>query len=167
MERKYQTDWDECLRVLKSIKERIDKDKFEVMNSYLISYSLVKACGTVEVIFKRMVADRVSSGSSKEVVNYFDAKIVDSSFNPSYGRIKSLLEDFNEEWSKEFVSKLIGCPSVTQLKSLVALRNSFSHGKDVSASIENVIEYFEASLKILVALGEAIQDGGSQNISGV
>lgn len=55
MKDEYKIKWEEAERELQEIKQWIDsgRNKFDSKTRYLISYAVIKASGTVEVVFKR------------------------------------------------------------------------------------------------------------------
>lgn len=63
-----------------------------------------------------------------------------------------LLEKINSLWKVNFESEIGGTNQKGQLKSLVDLRNSFAHGSTITASINDVIAYYNAGVWILEKL---------------
>ncbi len=148
----------DCDREIGVIEHHIDEDKFNSLNSYLISYAVVKTCGIIETIYKNLVADTISPGASEEVQNYLRRGIRDSSSNPTVGNIMQLLQNLNQVWKQQFEDKTKGTEEKGSLSSLVDLRNSFAHGRSITASIGDVKRYFEDGKTILTWLEEIISD---------
>lgn len=148
----------DCDREIEAIEHHIDNDKFNSLNPYLVSYAVIKTSGTIETVYKNLVADMISSGASEEVQNYLKRGIRDSSSNPTVGNIIQLLQSLNQTWRQEFEDKTKGTEEKGSLSSLVDLRNSFAHGRSITASIGNVKRYFEDGKTILTWLEEIISD---------
>lgn len=76
--------------------------------------------------------------------------------NPSYSNICKLLKDFDEDWLTEFKTSINNSSDkttwMTSLQSLVDARNDFAHGGNPSASIGDVIIYYQHSRAVIEAL---------------
>ena len=142
----------DCSRELQMIETHIDNDKFSSLNPFLISYAVVKACGSIEVVYKSLIVDIVSIGSTTEAKKFLEENIRDSSSNPTTGNIQRLLQDLNPTWAQQFESQTKGSSEKGSLSSLVGLRNDFAHGRSITASIGNVKQYFEDAKIVLTWL---------------
>jgi len=156
MDSRYISMLDDCSRELVLIEEHINGNKFDSFNQFLISYSVVKACGVIEVIYKNIIVEKISIGATEEAKNYFEKNIRDSSSNPSTGNMLRLLQDLNSSWCQEFDSLIKGQNEKGSLSSLVGLRNDFAHGRSVTASIGNVKQYYEDARTVLTWLDNVI-----------
>ena len=156
MDGRYIPDLRDCSIELRAIQKWISRNRFDSNVKYLISYSVVKASGTIERVLKSMLFDYISRGANAEAVNYFTKHITDASFNPSPGKIEQILDSFNTSWSSSFKSAIGGKQQKTDLKSLVELRNSFAHGSSVTSSIEDVLRYYTAGIWILNEVSKII-----------
>ncbi len=123
---------------------------------YLNKYSIVRACGAVEVSFKTIVTDYVERRSKAQIKRYLRKYVRESSKNPSYKNICSLLKDFDEVWSTEFKTRVKAHADWIRIQdsmqSLVDSRNEFAHGGHPVASVAHVQNYFgdfEIVLEIL------------------
>ena len=105
-----------------------------------------------------MIFDRLSDGANVEAQNYFTKIILDASFNPSTGQMDRLLERMNSNWKKKFDQAIKGKKEKGELNSLVDLRNSFAHGSVITASINDVMNYFQSGKWILEELYQIIND---------
>ena len=155
----YERALDDCALELRSIRDYVNENRFDSKTPYLLRYAVIKASGTIELVFKGIVADKVSVGASPEVRFYFDRDIRENSANPSFGRMKGLLEKFGDSdtpgaWANVFDSKVTetGKQHISNLKSLVNDRNSFAHGGNIGSTIEQVITYFQSGRTILDCL---------------
>lgn len=146
----------DCSHELQIIETHINSDKFNSLNPFLISYAVVKACGSIEVVYKNLIVDIIAVGSTAEAKNYLEKNIRDSSSNPSTGNIQKLLQELNTTWAQQFQEQIKGTGEKGSLSSLVMLRNDFAHGRSVTASIGNVKKYFEDAKTILTWLDNIV-----------
>lgn len=127
---------------------------------FLTRYSIIKACGTIEFSFKTILSDVGIDSQTKQLKQFIDKKIRFSSMNPSYGNMCSSLNNFDEEWRKNFKTTIKEHPEKTKildsLDSLNNARNAFAHGGTPTTSFINVQEYFGDSIKILEVLESSI-----------
>lgn len=127
---------------------------------YLTKYAVIRGCGTIEQAFKTVVADRCAYRCKSQVKRYIEIKVRLNSSNPSYSNICGLLKDFDEDWNSRFKLGVKGEPNSKQitdsLQSLVDARNDFAHGGDPSASISDVLTYFENSKRVIEILDDVV-----------
>ena len=146
----------DCEVELNSIQQWIHSNRLDSNVRFLTSYSVIKACGTVEYVFKQIVYDYLSSGANEEAKTYLNKSIIEASFNPSTGQMYRILEKINSDWRVGFENLIKGSSQMGQLNSLVKLRNSFAHGSAITASINDVISYYNAGIWILEKLCEVM-----------
>ena len=69
---------------------------------------------------------------------------------------EKFLKNFDEDWHKSFKISISNAPNhtawMTSLQSLVDARNDFAHGGNPSASIGDVITYYQHSKDVIEAL---------------
>ncbi len=120
---------------------------------YLTKYAIVRACGSLEQAFKALIADYCSHRSKKQVKRFLRVRVRESSSNPSYTNMCSHLKDFDEDWHLLFKRTVDGDQDKIQLlaslQSLVDARNDFAHGGNPTASIGDVIGYFDHSRRLV------------------
>ena len=146
----------DCEVELNSIQQWIHSNRLDSNVRFLTSYSVIKACGTVEYVFKQIVYDYLSSGANEEAKTYLNKSIIEASFNPSTGQMYRILEKINSDWRVGFENLIKGRSQMGQLNSLVKLRNSFAHGSAITASINDVKNYYNAGIWILEKLCEVM-----------
>ena len=146
----------DCEVELNSIQQWIHSNRLDSNVRFLTSYSVIKACGTVEYVFKQIVYDYLSSGAKEEAKTYLNKSIIEASFNPSTGQMYRILEKINSDWRVGFENLIKGSSQMGQLNSLVKLRNSFAHGSAITASINDVKNYYNAGIWILEKLCEVM-----------
>jgi hypothetical protein len=126
---------------------------------YLSKYAIIKACGTVEVAFKAIIADHCSKRAKRQIKLYLSHQITNSSRNPSYENICKLLKEFDLNWNNSFKAGVNAHPDSnrlkTSMKSLVDARNEFAHGGSPSVAISDTIIYF-ADFKIVLEILDSI-----------
>ena len=147
----------DCLNELASIRSYIKSNPFDSMVKYLVSYSVIKSCGTIEIIFKDIIYNHLTKNANAEAVYYFSKNIKESSTNPKTGKISNLLEQINPGWKNTFESSLKGSTDKGALNSLVDLRNQLAHGNSIAASIDDVIGLFNNGCNILNILDNIVK----------
>ena len=140
---------DDCKSDLDKIEKWIQNNPLDTNTKYLVDYSIIRACGTIEVIFKRIVFDFLSKPAREETRYYLGKQIIESSCNPNTGNMLRMLEQIDTERRNKFDELIKGSNDKGSLTSLVNLRNTIAHGKTWNASINYVKKYFDAGLRIL------------------
>lgn len=127
---------------------------------YLNKYSIIRACGSIEMCFKTIISDFCNRRSKKQLKQYINEKIRESSINPSYANICKTLRLFDEEWYKEFkyqidihADKTI---MLTSLESLNDARNEFAHGGNPTTTLNDTKNYFKQATKIIEILDDVV-----------
>ncbi len=143
---------------LKEIRKWInaDKNKFDSKTKYLISYAVIKASGTVEVVFKNIIYDVLSRGTGEEARQYLEKMILDSSCNPNTGNMSNMLQNISPCWKQTFDDEVKLSGNKDKINSLVQLRNDFAHGDSIRVSIDTVLNYYGASIKVLRILDNVV-----------
>ena len=129
--------------------------------SFLTRYATIKSCGTIELCFKTIISD-IHSGQSPQIVNYVDSTIRNSSMNPSLDNIYKVLKKFDFDWYNNFKEEFKKLPDYSKLKdsleSLNEARNTFAHGKYITASFYDIKSYYHDSVKIIKILDNIVID---------
>lgn len=133
-----------------------DKNKFDSKTRYLISYSVIKASGTIEVVFKKIIYDYLSTGVGEKTAAYIEKMILDSSCNPNTGNMSNMLQNVSADWKKLFDDQVKLSGKKDKINSLVQLRNDFAHGDNINVSIDTVITYYDAAIDILKILNNVV-----------
>lgn len=139
----------DCDLELQRISKWIDKNKIDSNVKYLVSYAVIKSCGTIEHVLKSTLYEYLKKGSPLETQNYLQKQILEASYNPSPEKINQLLKNMNPIWNDEFKKRTRTTDDKAKLDSLVNLRNDFAHGSSISATITNVIDYYESAKNII------------------
>ena len=147
---------DECRIELESIEQFIIANPMDSNCPYLISYSVIRGCGTIEKVLKDIFFQHLTKNANNEAKNYFEKNILESSWNPSCGQIQRVLDIINPTWSNQFQTTTNGSKDKMDLNSLVNLRNDFAHGQKITASISNILGYYSGGCNILNSLTSII-----------
>ncbi len=145
----------DCQSELTNIKNFISNDPLGSMVRYLVSYSVIKSCGTIEIVFKDIIYNHLIKNANQEAIAYFSKNIKESSSNPKIDNICSLLKQINVNWNTSFKSKATDIDKQS-LNSLVELRNQLAHGNSITSSIDDVITYFTCGCNILQVLDSIV-----------
>lgn len=154
---------DDCKTEIGNIRSWIDKNQLDSNIKYLVSYAVIKACGTIEFVLKDFICDFLSQNSIEETKFFLQRKIIKSSFNPSTQEIGKLFENLSSGWKSSFESRIKDSQEKQDLNSLISLRNSFAHGIAINVSIQVVERYFESGRKILSYIEDIILNNSMNN----
>lgn len=146
----------DCQSELTNIKNFISKDPLGSMVRYLVSYSVIKSCGTIEIVFKDIIYNHLIKNANQEAIAYFSKNVKESSSNPKIDNICSLLKQINVNWNTSFKSTATDIDKQS-LNSLVELRNQLAHGNSITSSIDDVITYFTCGCNILQVLDSIVK----------
>ena len=102
MKQEYQRKIDDCAVELAGIKAWIDHHQLDTNVRYLVAYSVVKASGTIELVFKQMLYDFLAANAISETQHYLSMMIIDSSCNPTTGNISKLVGQADGQRSAAF-----------------------------------------------------------------
>lgn len=120
---------------------------------YLTRYALMRACGTIELAYKGLVADRCSRRANRQVKHYLNRTVRESSRNPSFDNICKLIKTFDTAWHTEFKARLDAradkAAILDGLQSLVDARNDFAHGGMPNMTLGDVLDYYARVRKLI------------------
>jgi len=113
---------------------------------YINKYCIIRACGSIEIAFKTIIADFINRRSKIQIKNYINKYVRENSSNPSYDNICKLLKSFDSSWNTNFKSEVNKHPDkskiMTSIESLVDARNEFAHGGNPNIPVQSTIDYF-------------------------
>lgn len=142
-----------CREELESIKSIISSSPLDRRVQYLTLYSLILCCGTIEFAFKSIIPDYLDPSAQTQVRQFLDNKIRESSSNPSYQNMCTMLAAFDKQWQKDFkiaVGKRSDCEKLkSSINSLVTNRNQFAHGKKPTIGFSTICDYFNDAVQII------------------
>ena len=160
MKQELQDMLDECTAELNDIEARINAlPSLDKGIQYFTNYALIKACGTVEFVYRSIVADHFSQLSNSRIDTYLDATIRQGSNSARYDNMKKILNKFDTQWGTNFQSAVKGNPNgqrfIGASNSLVTNRHNFAHGKAPTATFLEIKQYY-ADVVSLVRIFDSI-----------
>ena len=148
---------DDCEREIVKIKKWIEENKLHSNVKFLVSYAIVKSSGSIEVVFKSMIHDFLSTNCILETNKFLEKHIIDSSANPTTGVMESFLEKFDSSRKERFNRLIKETQEKGNLKNLVNLRKDIAHGRNINSTINDVEKYFKSGKVILNKLEEVLE----------
>lgn len=156
MKEAYNIRLSDCQQEIDRISDWISRNKLDSNVRYLVFYAVIKACGTIEAVFKEIVFEYLSDNTKNDTRNYLEKKVIESSINPTFGNICNLLDQIDPNKRVELEEAVKKSGEKGNLNSLVSLRNDFAHGRNISATINDVINYYRSGKAVLLLLDEVI-----------
>ena len=129
MKTEYRDEIRNCFSEIREITSFIASNIGDSKNAYLQLYLIMRCSGVTEYVFKHLIFDKVTEGSSTRVANYFESEIVKKSTNPKYDNIMEIIKKIDPVWATDFKNRFVsGDMHLRRLCSLVENRNRFAHG---------------------------------------
>ena len=150
----------DCTTELNDIDTKINAlsglDKTAV---YLRHYALIKACGTLEYVYRSIVADFVTLTATSQISTYIDNTIRSGSMSVTYEHMCALLKKFDDTWFNNFKTLVNSRTDKQRLidasNSLVKTRHLFAHGKMTTSSFSDIRLYYNDTL-VLVQIFDSV-----------
>lgn len=154
MKQELQDMLDECTAELNDIEARINAlPPLDKGGLYFTNYALIKACGTVEFVYRSIVADHFSQLSNSRIDTYLDSSIRQGSNSAKYDNMKKLLEKFDHQWADNFKTAVNENPNgqryITASNSLVTNRHYFAHGRTPTATFLDIKQYYTDVVELI------------------
>lgn len=128
---------------------------------YLTNYALIKACGTIEFVYRSIVADFFDQSSLSQIHTYIDKTIRSGSMSATYDNMSKLLGKFDDNWKKSFVNLVKQRTDKQKIidssNSLVNNRHLFAHGKAPTASFNDIFQYYQDTLELIKMLNKVVK----------
>ena len=145
---------DECTAEINDIERRISSmSALDKEARYLTHYALMKASGTVEFVYRSIVADYFSKLSDSRIDTYLDAAVRQGSMSAKYEVMSKLLGKFDEQWQNDFKAAVKAHQDSNKIiqasNSLVTNRHSFAHGKTPTATFSDIKNYYFDVLELI------------------
>lgn len=152
----------ECTEELNDIQIRINNlQPLDKLRLYLTNYALIKACGTVEFVYRSIVADHFSNLSNNRIDTYLDTTIRKGSMSAKYEMMQKLLGKFDEQWKKNFQNAVNARSDKNKLISssisLVNNRHNFAHGKPPTATFLDIKQYYLDVVELINIFDSTVQ----------
>ena len=126
----------------------LDKTK-----SYLTQYALIRACGTIEFVFRSIVADFFDQFGVDQIDTYIDKTVRRGSMSCTYDNMRSLLGKFDDSWCNNFKQVVNqhadGQRMISSVNSLVTNRHLFAHGRPPTATFTDICQYYQDGLTLI------------------
>lgn len=154
MKQELQDMLDECTAELNDIEARItNMPTLDKGRQYFTNYALIKSCGTVEFVYRSIVADYFMQLSDSRIDTYLDSTIRQGSNSAKYDNMNKLLKKFDTQWSDAFKSAVQSRQDGQQLiaasNSLVTNRHAFAHGKSPTATFLEIKQYYSDVVELI------------------
>lgn len=137
----------ECTTEINDIESRINAlPPLDKGIQYYTNYALIKTCGTVELVYRSIVADHFSQLANSRIDTYLDSTVRQGSNSAKYDNMKKLLDKFDHQWASNFQTTVHGMSDGQRLiaasNSLVTNRHSFAHGQTPTATFLEIKQYY-------------------------
>ena len=137
----------DCTAELTDIEAKINAlPALDKSRQYFSNYALIKACGTVEFVYRSIVADHFSQLGDTKIDKYLDTTIRQGSNSAKYENMCGILGKFDVQWQSTFKSAVQAEPNSQRLilasNSLVKNRHLFAHGKPPTATFLDIKSYY-------------------------
>ena len=147
MKRELQDLLDECTAEITDIENRISMlPSLDKSICYLTHYALIKTSGTVEFVYRSILADYFTQLSNSRIDTYLDTAVRKGSMSAKYDVMKGLLGKFDDQWSSNFQTAVHSRVDANRLimssNSLVTNRHLFAHGKAPTATFLDIKQYY-------------------------
>lgn len=153
---------DDCLTELNDIEVKIGTlPSLDKTKRYLTQYALIKACGTVEFVYRAIVADFFSQYSIPQIDKYLEQTVRNGSMSAKYDNMCGLLKKFDDSWASAFrgaiQGRIDGQRIIAASNSLVTNRHTFAHGRTPSATFSDIKQYYQDVLQLIAEFDNVVK----------
>ncbi len=144
----------ELNRLVKRAKNYLDSISVAIdpeISTLLHRYICVLLSSNVDKAIQLILTEFARSHGSPEIAR-FVAKKYQRGTNYNTERVIQTLNLFDPEWGEKFSDEVGTSRLKEQLDALYGLRNSISHGEQVSVSRPSLNEYYETHGKIILLI---------------
>lgn len=162
MKRELQDLINDCSAEIADIEVKLQAlQPFDKEVRYLTNYALIKASGTVEVVYRSIVADHFSQLSNSRIDTFLDAAVRNGQMSAKYEQMCNLLQKFDVGWRDSFKAAVLANPDGQRLmaasNSLVTNRHAFAHGKNPTASFQDIKRYYQDVLQLIAIFDSVVR----------
>ena len=144
----------DCTAEMNDIQIKINAlSPLDKTKKYLTNYALVKACGTLEFVYRSIVVDYFSGINNTQIHTYLDKQVLQGSMSATYNNMCGLLNKFDDSWKTNFKNAVNAHVDsqrlISSLDSLVTNRHSFAHGRMPTATFQDIYNYYNDGVTVL------------------
>lgn len=141
--------------------------------SYLTNYALIKTCGTIEFVYRAIIADFFDQFQVPQINTYLEKNLRSGSRSALYENMHKSLKEFDAEWASNFQS-LVDQEGdkgriIQSVKSLVTNRHNFAHGKNSTVTFGDIKQYYCDGLvlisKIDIVINNVTEDDVNEYVT--
>lgn len=152
----------DCTAELSDIETRINAlPSLDKGRQYFTNYALIKACGTVEFVYRSIVADHFSQLSNSRIDTYLDLTVRQGSNSAKYENMMKLLKKFDHQWGTDFQTAVQradnGQRLISASNSLVTNRHNFAHGTAPTATFLEIKQYYLDVVQLIEIFDSIVQ----------
>ena len=153
---------EDCESQLNDIEIKISSlQPFDKTRIYLTQYALIKTCGTLEYVYRSIVADYFDQSRFTQIHTYLDNTVRNGSMSATYNNMCNLLGKFDKEWQTSFKKAVQNRQDeqriIASATSLVNNRHSFAHGKSPTATFIEICAYYHDALILIDELDVVVK----------
>ncbi|MCU6763164.1 HEPN domain-containing protein [Brotonthovivens ammoniilytica] len=152
----------ECTTELTDISAKINTlPPLDKLRAYLTKYALIKSCGTIEFVYRSLVADFFDQSDLTQVPTYIEKTVRNGSMSATYDNMSGLLGKFDDNWKRDFKNAVAQHPNSKRIRSsansLVNNRHQFAHGKTPTATFKDIQQYYTDALELIVIMDSVVR----------
>lgn len=150
----------ECSTELTDIGSKLSElSALDKARSYLTKYALIRTCGTIEFVYRSIVADFFDQFNIGQIETYLEHTVRNGSMSCTYENMWKLLKKFDDNWEHNFKQAVSNHQDSNRLissaRSLVNNRHLFAHGKTPTATYADICQYYRDAL-VLVGIFDSV-----------
>lgn len=131
---------DECTAELADISVKINSlPSLDKLRAYLTKYALIKSCGTIEFVYRSLVADYFDQSNLTQVPTYIEKTVREGSMSAKYDNMSGLLGKFDDNWRNSFRIAVAQHPDsqriISSANSLVNNRHQWKKISNMQGSL--------------------------------
>ncbi|MBQ7099391.1 MAG: hypothetical protein IJO05_06715 [Oscillospiraceae bacterium] len=145
---------DACSAEIDDIRNRLSTlPVMDRSRRYLTQYALIRACGTIEFVYRSIVADFFDSSPLTQIHTYLEKTVRTGSMSATYKNMQTLLGKFDDNWKSNFQQAVNSHADsnriIASAKSLVENRHAFAHGRTPTATFNDIQNYYNDALTLI------------------
>lgn len=130
-------------------------DDGDINKAHLTRYLCIRTSGFLEVVTRYLISN-LCDGSSPQTIQNYVQKRAKYITNLSVVKMTELLSEFHPDWGVQFADRLSDQQKAA-MNSVVANRNSISHGNQDNTSFREMKQYYSDIKEITIILKSIIK----------